>query len=108
MPVEVAATGDVVPLVRRTVSITGNLDPIGGHFFRARRDWAYMALPEQESFVDAQRLTDLNLSDDAALAEVLEQALQERAPPAITPQNPHSWTAYVDRHADDLRRWLIA
>jgi hypothetical protein len=109
MPVEVVATtGQRVELARRTVSITGDLDPVGGHFFRARPAWAYMQLPGQESFVDPQQITDVNLSDEEALVTVLHDALRERQPPKIIPQNPHAWSAYVERHSDDLRRWLTA
>ena len=56
--------------------------------------------------MDEEQPFDVNLSDEAALTAVLQQALLERAPPRITPQNPHAWDAYVQRHAEDLRRWL--
>ncbi len=37
--------GQAVPLVKRIVSITGNLDPVGGYLMRKQLDWGYMNLP---------------------------------------------------------------
>ena len=86
------------------VSITGNLDPVGGYFFR--RQYAYMNLPGQDSLIDKQRLALVNGSDQVTLETLLQSALQSGGPPVITPQNPHDWSAYVARHAADLQRWL--
>ena len=106
MPAERIVTGDVVPSVRHTVSITGNLDPVGGWFFRKKAEWAYMNLPGQDAFIDTEQST--SVSSEADLAALLQQALRDRQPPQITPNNPHDWGAYVERHADDLRTWLLA
>ena len=106
MPAERIVTGDVVPSVRRTVSITGNLDPVGGWFFRQRADWAYMNLPGQEAFIDAEQPT--NVTTEAQLVTLLQTALRDREPPAIAANNPHDWGSYIDRHADDLKKWLLA
>jgi hypothetical protein len=97
-----------IPSARRTISITGNLDPVGGHFFRDRADWAYMNLPGQESLIDRQQVVNGSLSEELSLANLLSIALHERERPTIAPQNPHDWSAYVARHADDLRTWLTA
>lgn len=105
MPAERIVTGDVVQSVRRTVSITGNLDPVGGWFFRQRADWAYMSLPGQVAFVDAEQE---HLTKESDLLALLQQSLRDREPPAITANNPHDWGAYIDRHAGDLRQWLLA
>jgi hypothetical protein len=102
MPQSDDGFGSLLPSVKRTVSITGNLDPVGGHIFRAKLPWAYMNVPGQLSFIDQQE----PLTTEGDLQAMLQQALQEHAPPKITPQNPHDWTAYVTRHAEDLKQWL--
>jgi len=92
--------------IRNTVSITGNLDPVGGHFFRARAPWAYMQLPDQESFIDQQQVADVSLPEGESLASILQAALRSDERPSITPLNPHDWSAYVQRHGDQLKQWL--
>jgi hypothetical protein len=88
------------------VSITGRLDPVGGHFVRTKADWAYMDVPGQHSIIDPQDL--LNLGDDADLASVLRSSLGKRRAPKIGINNPHSWTAYVRNHETELKQWLNA
>jgi hypothetical protein len=108
MPFENTGSGRRVASAERTVSITGNLDPVGGHFLRARQPWAYMDLPGQEPFIDEQQLVATGLGEELTLAGVLQAALRDGAPPDIAPQNPHDWSAYVARHSDELRQWLTA
>lgn len=108
MPFELDVSDRPVPMVRRTVSITGNLDPVGGHFLRSRAPWAYMNLPGQESFIDQQELVSGSGNEDLTLAGLLQDALREGGPPHISPQNPHDWSAYIARHADQLEQWLTA
>jgi len=118
MPAERTVVGHDVPAVRRTVSVTGDLDPVGGYFLRRR--YAYMDLdrfawtlrlppnvppPTRETHVDEQRLLDI--LDEDGLAEVLRRALRELAPPRLTPENPHAWSGYVGRHESELRQWLV-
>jgi len=103
MPSEKIITGEVVASAKRTVSITGNLDPVGGYYFRKPLDWAYMDLPDQESKIDQQDFVNMQEVD---LEAVLTQALQGNGPPQITVQSPHDWGKYVDRHATDLQGWL--
>lgn len=91
--------------VKNWVSITGDLDPVGGHFFRHRPDWAYMNVQNQKSFIDQQQALK-NIRTEAELEAVLKNALRENAPPKIEPQNPHDWSAYVAKHATDLKTWL--
>ena len=109
-PGERDAAGELVPTVReRIVSITGNLDPVGGYFFRSRGDWAYMNLPGQLSIIDKQTPAAVpGLNDEQSLAAVLRSALVSGAPPTISPENPHDWSAYVDRHASELKEWMTA
>jgi hypothetical protein len=106
MPTQDDGFGSTLSAVKQTVSITGNLDPVGGYVFRKQLDWAYMNLPGQISKIDAQALANVN-TDAAALEAVLLQSLQDGTPPKITPDNPHDWTGYVTRHADDLKSWLV-
>jgi hypothetical protein len=110
LPAERDSANQMVPVVRKkTVSITGNLDPVGGHFFRAKADWAYMNLPGQTPIIDPQIPAQIpGLTDDESFVSVLQSALLSGEPPRITPQNPHDWGAYVQRHSSDLRGWLTA
>ncbi len=105
IPSQAKTMGGVVRSVKRWVSITGALDPVGGYFFRHRADWAYMQVDGQEPpIVDAQHA--LNITSKAQLAAALRASLRDRQPPTITPTNPHSWEAYVSNHAAELRSWL--
>jgi len=96
---------DRIPSVKNWVSITGNLDPVGGYFFRHRADWAYMKVADQKSFVDEQQALK-NIRTEAELEAVLKNSLREKSPPKIEPQNPHDWSTYVANHASELRTWL--
>jgi hypothetical protein len=100
-----ASFGQAVRSVRNWVSITGKLDPVGGYFSRTRADWAYMQVEGQRSIVDEQDW--LNLGADGDLESVLRAALRDRQAPQIQANNPHSWTAYVDRHQQELGQWLL-
>lgn len=106
IPSETTLAGAVTPSVRRWVSITGDLDPVGGHFFRKRAPWAYMDVAGQQSFVDDQ--SALNITSKAQLVQVLKASLRDHAPPVITPSNPHSWENYVRGHAAELQQWMAA
>lgn len=112
IPTEVDVQGAPIPFARHTVSITGDLDPVGGHFFRRRADWAYMELAAgaatHESFVDLQQPLSSNPFDQEELAALFQRALDERRPPAIAAENPHAWGSYIERHADRLRGWLAS
>jgi len=101
----------LTPLVKNWVSITGNQDPVGGHLFGEKIDWAYMDLPHrqgkavQDSHVDDQSLFNLHTPDDwkTLLADIAQKKLTGQ------PFNdPHSWDAYIDRHANDLKDWMNA
>lgn len=105
IPSQEKMMGGHVRSVKRWVSITGALDPVGGHFFRHRADWAYMQVEGQEPpIVDAQHA--LNITTKSQLASTLRASLRDREPPHITPANPHCWESYVHNHADQLRTWL--
>jgi hypothetical protein len=103
IPFEESELGNVSS-VKRWVSITGNLDPVGGHFFRERAPWASMEVPGQETFIDKQDA--LNIGSKQELVQRLASSLRAQEPPDIKPNNPHSWENYVDNHAAQLRTWL--
>jgi hypothetical protein len=103
MPSEDDGTGTRIPSAKQTISVTGNLDPVGGYFFRKQLPWGYMNLPNQKSLIDQQEWVDIH---EAELANILQTALRDREAPSITPENPHDWSAYVARHASDLQQWL--
>jgi hypothetical protein len=87
------------------VSITGNLDPVGGYFFR--HPYAYMTIPGQTAFVDQQQVATVGGdSEEVTLTNVFKSALQNAGPPTIAPTNPHDWGTYVAKHENDLRTWL--
>lgn len=108
IPFELDFDGNRVRSAKRTVSITGNLDPVGGHLLRSRLPWAYMDLPGQESFIDQQQLVASDLSEEDSLVAVVQSALRDGAPPSIAPANPHDWSTYISRNAGELRQWLTA
>lgn len=88
------------------ISITGELDPVGGFFFRKKASWAYMDIDGQQSHVDKQTLLGIDSKQD--LIKLLAGSLSEKKPPDIAIENPHSWEGYVARHQTELRQWLTA
>ena len=88
--------------VENWVSITGNLDPVGGYFMREKQDWAYMDVEDQVPHVDEQHLLI------AETKEELLKALAKGESPEALAENPHSWTGYIERHTSDLEGWLTA
>ena len=106
IPWEKGDDDEPVRCARRVVAITGNLDPVGGYYFRAKQDWGYMDLPDQISLIDQEQAVKVGQSEELTLTAILRDALQNQGPPKITPENPHDWSAYLARHAGDLRGWL--
>jgi hypothetical protein len=107
IPWEPGGENEPVRCAKQTIAIAGNLDPVGGYFFRDQLDWAYMNLPGQVAFIDQEQVAAVSGSEKLSLAAILQDALQRGGPPKITPENPHDWSAYVARHANDLRQWLL-
>jgi hypothetical protein len=93
--------------VQQWVSVTGDLDPIGGYFLRDQAGWAYMNLtePEAVAFVDHQPLIE-GIDEEEQLCTILASSLREGQPPSIQPNNPHSWIGYIRNHTDKLPSWL--
>lgn len=104
IPTEAAVGSAPVASVRRWISLTGELDPVGGWFLGRRADWAYTRIDGQLAVIDEQRALDITTADD--LARVLRNALRDGAPPHLSAGNPHDWSGYLARHAQDLRGWL--
>ena len=105
IPRQAKLSGEEVLSVKNWVTITGNLDPVGGHFFRRRADWAYMTVPgETVAIVQAQDA--LNITTKAQLVDRVKECLNEREPPNITPTDPHCWESYVTSYAAELHTWL--
>jgi hypothetical protein len=88
------------------ISITGELDPVGGFFFRRRAPWAYTHIEGQLSIVDPQTALGIDSRDD--LVATLRAGLSARTRPDISSGNPHSWEGYVVRQGAELARWLTA
>ena len=104
IPFEETLTGMQVPSVKRWVSITGDLDPVGGFFFRSKAPWAYMDVAAQVSRVDNQQALGITSKQD--LAQRLLAARRDRLPPLINAQSPHDWGGYVQRNAAELHQWI--
>jgi len=88
------------------ISITGELDPVGGWCFRDKAPWADMDLPGQQSIIDQQTLLDIGSKAD--LATLLAESVFQKKAPDISISDPHSWEGYVARHEQELRQWLTA
>jgi hypothetical protein len=101
IPGQTGYRGKWVTSTDNFVAIAGNMDPVGGHLLGKKMPWGYMNLPGQKSIIDSQQI--LPKTDFVA---TLKSSLQSGAPPNIKPNDPHSWGAYVDRHAADLVQWL--
>lgn len=113
-----SATGLAIPFetamgrphksARRWVSVTGDLDPVGGHFLRKKEDWAYMNVVDADAVAIVDRQNLIAGGDDRGnLLSILRQSLSQHKAPTITAENPHSWIGYVQRHRSDLGQWLL-
>jgi len=109
-PVALTPSGTPVSLVEKWVSLTGALDPVGGHLFRHKLDWAYMNVPArngfkgQDSKIDAQDW--LNVQTEAELRDCLMSVLSTRQAGQIPLNDPHSWGDYIKRHTAELEGLL--
>lgn len=104
IPSQRKGAGGVDPIAERFVSLTGNLDPVGGYLFRDRLAGAYMDIPGVESIVEDQQL--LGLDTRTKLADALRDARALPGGLSLTPQNPHDWSGYVSRNAARVSGWL--
>jgi hypothetical protein len=102
-PSEAGIGGIVRSSVERWISVTGDLDPIGGHFLRRKADWAYMNVPGQDSFVVPQRLIGTG-DDERNLITTILGSLRKDGPPTLN--NPHSWLDYINSPEMKLESWF--
>ncbi len=111
-PMAETLSGGKVASVKKWVSITGALDPVGGHSFRKKLDWAYMNVPASPPFIGQQSLIDsqdwLSVTTEAELRLLLQTALAQSQAGQIPLNNPHSWEDYIMRHTTELENWLCA
>lgn len=107
IPTERSAAGKDVPCVKRPITITGTLDPVGGYLFNNRWQAGYMDLsanPKALHIDDPQALLNIRSSSD--LADVLTRSLREHARPDIGALSPHDWGGYIDRNRAKILEWL--
>lgn len=104
LPGQQLGAGDFDPIAKRLISLTGNLDPVGGYLFRQQQPWAYMDIPGQLSIVENQQI--LGLDTEMKLADALHDARTRPGGLSLSPRNPHDWTGYVSRNAAQVATWL--
>lgn len=95
------------PITRKLVSLTGTMDPVGGHLFGRKVGEAYMSLadPLFEPHVEAQHL--VSRPADADLMSLFAE-LVGRSKPDLSIENPHSWERYVANNGDLIRQCVLA
>ncbi|MDB5047616.1 MAG: hypothetical protein JWO30_687 [Fibrobacteres bacterium] len=97
-------TGQAEYCARNWVSIAGNLDPVGGNFFKKLVPWAYMSPQGQESIIDDQGF--LNIKDKMELIGILSDIALKGEGSAEILRDPHSWNNYVANHATRITQWI--
>ena len=103
LPGVTTVLGRFVPSARRLISLTGTMDPVGGHLMGDKLDWAYMNIVGQESRID-----DQGTFSRKALTDSLKAAMATRKGLPLAVGNPHDWVGYVDRNAKDVKEWLVS
>ncbi len=106
LPGELNMVGRFVPSARRFVSLTGDMDPVGGYLMKKRLGWAYMDIAGQESYVDDQAV--LGISTRQQLAETLQAAASSPKGLPFKPENPHDWVAYVERNEGLVKECVLS
>ncbi len=111
-PVGKEVTGGAKPSVANWISITGTLDPVGGHLLGKKQPWAYMNVPAEGSFAgQVSRIDDqsfLNIRTSQELRAALWASLRNGQPTGVAARDPHSWGDYIDRNAQEIKTWLTA
>jgi hypothetical protein len=111
-PKATTPSGQEVASVKEWVSLTGALDPVGGHLLRKKLTWAYMDVPAANPFKGQQSVIDpqdwLSVQTEAELRLVLEDVYKKRQAGQVPLNNPHSWSDYITRHSKQLEGWLCA
>ncbi len=94
--------GDLIPITKDFISITGSHDPVGGHLLGNKLSWAYMDITGQHSTVVSQHALNIDSADKTALG--LAHAV---AAGGVQVQDPHSWSAYIDAQAKQMRGVIL-
>jgi hypothetical protein len=97
-------TGKPVYSVRDWVSIAGDLDPVGGHFFKKKIGWAYMSPEGQNALIDDQ--SSLNVRDKMELVGILSDIALNGEGSSQILRDPHSWGNYIANHAQQIVKWI--
>jgi hypothetical protein len=104
--------GSEVSSVGEWISVTGALDPVGGHVFRKKLPWAYMDVPAANPFKGQQSVVDpqdwISAQSEAELRLILQDAFEKRQAGKVPLNDPHSWSDYINRHSKELEGWLCA
>ncbi len=100
--------GISIKSIKKTISIVGTLDPVGGYFLNKRADWAFMDLPGQLTIENQQLALGTSLATLKKALDISEPAninLSD-ARPVFGAKNPHDWSAYINNNGDELRNSL--
>jgi hypothetical protein len=92
------------PATRKFISVTGTQDPVGGHLFGSRNEWAYMQMTGQETHIVQQSLVSGNPVQSLTLALKGGGGAGDLASAAI--KDPHSWSDYMTGQAALLAQVL--
>lgn len=95
--------GKRVACTNAFVSVTGSHDPIGGHLLGRKLDWAFMNIPGQDTIIVPQQA--LSIDTKAGTAAALAHALAAGGP---KPNDPHSWSRYIEGQSNMLRGAVLA
>ena len=109
-PYSLTLSEEKVFSAKRWISITGDLDPVGGHFFHKKGAWAYMDVNAPDGFfgqISRINIQDfLNVGSVEELRSLLMEVSATLALGRIPAKNPHSWEDYILRNATELTKWL--
>jgi hypothetical protein len=92
------------PATRKFISVTGTQDPVGGHLFGSRNDWAFMQVVGQDTRIVQQSLVAGNPVQSLTLALKGGAAGGDLASAVI--RDPHSWSDYMTGQAALLAQVL--
>jgi hypothetical protein len=99
--------GGSVAITKQLVSLTGTMDPVGGHLLGRKLAWAYMSLPDP-NFVPRIQAQQILSGPGGADAAALFRELVSLRKPQLSVENPHSWERYVRTSAGEVRQWVLA
>ncbi len=92
------------PATRKFISVTGTQDPVGGHLFGSRNDWAFMQMDGQDTHIVQQSLIAGNPVQSLTLALKGGAAGGDLVGAVV--KDPHSWSDYMTSQAALLAQVL--